>query len=324
MTLRLADKWIWDFWFAQDAGKTHIFYLQASRELPDAEDRHWNVTIGHAVSTDLVNWEILPDALAPTPHDPAKPAWDDYTTWTGSIIRHDGLWYMFYTGSSRADDGLVQRIGYATSDDLITWEKSAENPVMEADPQHYELLQNTVWHDQAWRDPYVFRDDAGTFHALITARANHGTSDERGVIGHATSPDLKRWTVQPPLTPPGLGFGHMEVPQVIEIAGRCYLIFSCPYEYLSDTRREEYKHNPLGGTFYLIGDGLTGPWHAPADDGLIVSRGEQLYSGKLLKHNENWYAFAFRGYDEAGVFQGEITDPMPVHVNEGGALQVSD
>ena len=45
------------------------------------------------------------------------PAWDDYTTWTGSVVQgDDGLWHLFYTGTSRSEDGLKQRIGHATSD----------------------------------------------------------------------------------------------------------------------------------------------------------------------------------------------------------------
>ena len=108
MTLRLPDKWIWDFWLAQDDHDYHIFYLQAPRSLREESLRHWNVSIGHAVSSDLQHWRILPDALYPATN---REAWDDFTTWTGSIIRHDGCWYLFYTGGARAEDGLVQRIG---------------------------------------------------------------------------------------------------------------------------------------------------------------------------------------------------------------------
>ena len=218
MGLRLEDKWLWDFWLAQEGPDYHLFYLQAPRSLPDPDLRHWHVSIGHAVSADLRNWEILPDALAPSDGD----AWDDYTTWTGSIIRHEGLWYMFYTGAARAEDGLVQRIGFATSADLITWQKYGGNPVLTADPRWYELLDTDLWHDQAWRDPWLFRHpQTGEFHALITARANQGPADERGVIGHARSADLVQWQVEPPLTPPG-EFGYLEVPQLVAMANGRY------------------------------------------------------------------------------------------------------
>ena len=61
--LSIPDKWLWDFWFAQDGPYYHIFYLQAPKSLSDEKLRHWHATIGHAVSEDLRNWEILPDAL---------------------------------------------------------------------------------------------------------------------------------------------------------------------------------------------------------------------------------------------------------------------
>ena len=143
MALRLKEKWLWDFWLVQDGKDYHIFYLQAPRSLGDQNLRHWNVSVGHAISQDLVNWTVLPDALKPSP----SPAWDDYTTWTGSIIQHKNLWYLFYTGSSKADDGLVQRIGLATSSDLIHWEKHPANPLIEADPHWYEQLDLNLWHD---------------------------------------------------------------------------------------------------------------------------------------------------------------------------------
>ena len=134
MVLRLDDKWVWDFWFAHRGGQDHIFYLQAPRELGRPELRHRNATIGHAVSSNRRDWQVLPDAIRPG----ADGSWDDLATWTGSAIEHESRWYMLYTGVSRADDGLVQRIGLAVSDDLVQWSKHVANPVLEADPRWYE------------------------------------------------------------------------------------------------------------------------------------------------------------------------------------------
>ena len=99
--LRLTDRWIWDSWYAVHEGRHHVFYLQAERSLVDPERRHRHPSVGHAVSDDLRHWEVLPDALAPSTAD----AFDDWTTWTGSVVRDDaGTWWMFYTGSRHADD----------------------------------------------------------------------------------------------------------------------------------------------------------------------------------------------------------------------------
>jgi len=68
----------------------------------------------------------------------------------------DERWYLFYTGASSAEDGLVQRTGLTTSQDLFSWERAG--PVLVADSRWYETLDRTLWPDQAWRDPWVFRD----------------------------------------------------------------------------------------------------------------------------------------------------------------------
>lgn len=81
--LKLKDKWIWDFWFAQDGADWHIYFLQADRSLGDPELRHRNVSVGHAVSQDLKNWTQLGTCFVPSD----GPAFDDFTTWTGSVLQ---------------------------------------------------------------------------------------------------------------------------------------------------------------------------------------------------------------------------------------------
>ncbi len=326
MTLRLNDKWIWDFWFVQDGADYHIFYLQADRTLSDPELRHWNVSIGHAVSQDLHHWDVLPDALAPSTHDTSNGTpepWDSKTTWTGSVIRHEGAWYMFYTGARQSEGGLVQRVGLATSQDLVTWIKHPRNPLITADPQWYELLDRTLWYDQAWRDPWVMRHpETGAFHAFITARANHGPADGRGVIAHATSPNLLDWTVQPPLTAPGR-FGWLEVPQVVPIAGRWYLLFSTAAERFSAAYRAERGVQPVTGTHYLVADDMLGPYRYLTDAFLVGDESGTLYSGKLIQGPDGaWYFMAFRNYMPEGTFIGEVIDPLPVSVLADGRLEV--
>ena len=218
--LRLPDHWVWDSWYARDDnGLWHVFFLRASRALHDPHRRHRRATIGHAVSADLRSWRLVADAVVPAD----APGWDDLATWTGCTVRGpDGRWYLFYTGVGRAEDGLVQRIGLAVSDDLMTWHRHGTEPIVQADPTWYELLDKELWYEQAWRDPWVFPDPDGEgWHMLITARANTGPANTRGVVGHATSTDLVTWTVAPPLSTPA-GFGHLEVPQVaVSTGSRC-------------------------------------------------------------------------------------------------------
>jgi beta-fructofuranosidase len=319
MALRLPDKWLWDFWLAQDGPDYHLFYLQAPRSLGKPELRHWNVSIGHAVSQDLRMWQVLPDALHPSPAD----AWDDYTTWTGSIVRHDGLWYLFYTGGNRGEKGLVQRIGLATSVDLIHWQRHPANPLISADPRWYELLDLNLWHDQAWRDPWVFQHpDTGDFHAFITARLNHGPADGRGVIAHARSSDLIHWEVLPPVIEAG-DFGHLEVPQLVVIQGRSYLLFSAVASVHSALRGQRTGLAAVTGTHYLIADRPLGPFRFSTDEFLVGDRIGSLYAGKLvLAPRGEWVFLASRMFAPDGSFVGELSDPLPVAVDDKGNLSV--
>lgn len=326
MGLRLADKWVWDFWLARDGADIHLFFLQADRALGEESLRHFNVSVGHAVSHDLRQWTLLPDALAPSgpPAEGAPEAWDSYTTWTGSVIQHAGTWYLFYTGSRLSEKGLIQRIGLATSADLMQWDKHPASPLIEADPQWYELLDLTAWHDQAWRDPYVFQHpETGQFHALITARANDGPPDGRGVIGHAVSDDLLAWEVQPPLTTPG-EFGHLEVPQWAAIGGRYYLLFSVPGKHWSAARLARTgRARGLEGSHYYVSDAPLGPWRFLTDEFLVGDEQGALYSGKLAQDAAgDWHYLAFRNYAANGAFIGELADPLPVTVAPDGRLTV--
>jgi beta-fructofuranosidase len=317
MSLRLADKWVWDFWLAYDGPDIHIFYLQADRTLPDPELRHWNVSIGHAVSQDMRQWTVLPDALAPS----RSPAWDDYSTWTGSVIKNQGQWYLFYTGTSRAEDGKIQRVGLATSADLITWQKHPANPIIEADPRWYELLDSGTWHDLAWRDPWVFRHpESGQFHAFITARTHSGPPDARGVIGHARSTDLIQWEVQPPLSAPG-DFGQLEVPQLTHVNGRYYLLFCT----ISTTHAANWQQRtglvPLTGIHYLVGDNPLGPFTLTTPHFLVADEIGSHFAGKLVQDPTGGLALlTWRMNDPDGNFIGELADPLPVTLDERGGL----
>lgn len=306
--LRLTSSWVWDFWLADDGERYHLFFLKAPRALIDPDRRHWRATIGHATSVDLRTWTEEVDALLPDD----SPAFDDLATWTGSVVREDsGRWRMFYTGVSRAEAGLTQRISSVVSDDLLTWRREPGRQVVEPDARWYETTDAREWPDQAWRDPWVFRDGE-VWHMLVTARANHGPADDRGVIGHATSSDLVHWIVRPPLSEPGAGFGHVEVIQVVTVDGSTFGLFSCLGTELS---RRRHAQDPVGGVWSFPVDSPAGP-HRLADSHRLTD--ERLYVGRLVQDREGqWQLLAFRNDGEDGDWIGEITDPQPVHVVDG-------
>jgi beta-fructofuranosidase len=306
--LRLADHWVWDSWGAHDGAHHHLFFLRASRALLDPDRRHLRASVGHARSTDLRSWELLPDALVPAD----SPAWDDQATWTGSVVRAtDGTWRLFYTGVSRAERGLVQRIGVARSEDLVTWHRVGDGLLLEADPRWYEKLDLGAWFDEAWRDPYVFADpDGDGWHMLLTARVPHGDPAGRGVVGHATSADLETWEVRPPLTTPA-GFGQMEVPQAVAVDGQPVLVFSCWPGRMAESLRQGWTG---GGVWVVPGASLTGPWDVGA---ARTFEHPSLYAARLVEERPGtWALLGFRDTED-GEFVGEIPDPLPVVLDRG-------
>ena len=327
MALELADKWIWDSWYTFDGEKYHAFYLHASRALGDPNRRHRNPIIGHAISDDLTNWTVVRDALIVSDE---PEAFDSWTTWTGSVVRaEDGLWWMFYTGTSRSNGGDIQTVGAATSRDLMVWEKVSPQPLVSADPTWYEKLNQPEWHDEAWRDPWVFKfpkgvasgaaaigvpngvDPSEVWHMLVTSRAEQSVGGDvrtRGVMGHATSLNLRDWTVQPPLSQPHQGFGQLEVYQFEIVDGVPIVVFCCGWRELSQERLAVFGERDATYSVACNSD-LTGLdfTRARAFEERLV------YAARIIQDREGqWNLIGFDNFDENGDFLGRLCDPVPV------------
>ena len=82
-------------------GKYHLFY-QFYPYGPYWSAMHW----GHAISDDLLNWEYLPVALAPSePYDDCQKG----GIFSGSAVTgKDGRLYLFYTGTVISDDKVIK------------------------------------------------------------------------------------------------------------------------------------------------------------------------------------------------------------------------
>jgi beta-fructofuranosidase len=296
--LELPDSWVWDFWFADTGDEFHLFFLFASRALHEAEARHRRASVGHAVSTDLRTWTRVADALVRSD----APADDDVATWTGCTVRgDDGLWYLFFTGCNDDPVPATQRVMVATSRDLTTWHKRS-TPIAVADPRWYATGADGP--DEPFRDPWVFRLDDG-WHMFTTARARSGSPTESGVVGHATSPNLLDWTVQPPVTETGSGFGQLEVTQVFEFESRWYLLFSC---LRNEIAPRKHPASGAGGVWLAEGEGPLGPFDV---EGATLLTDDSLYSGRVIADRDGVLQFlAFENLRD-GSFIGMLADPVP-------------
>jgi beta-fructofuranosidase len=301
--LELVDKWIWDSWFVFDGSKHHVFYLSASRALGDPNRRHRHPIVGHAISDDLKNWTVVTDALIVSD----SPAFDSWTTWTGSVVKgDDGRWWMFYTGTSREDGGDVQAVGAAVSGDLMVWQKLGSDALVRADATWYEKLDKTVWHDEAWRDPWVFKREA-TWHMLVTARSRLGSPKTRGVVGHATSKDMLHWQVQPPLSEPGNDFGQQEVFQFEVVDGVPILLFCCGWRELSAERQAAIGEQDASYSL-VVNEDFTDIDFARAQPFLD----NPVYAARLVQGRDaGWNLIGFENMVD-GNFVGRLSDPIPV------------
>lgn len=304
MALKLPGQWVWDSWFAFDGEKHHAFYLQASRALGDPERRHRNTTVGHAISDDLKNWTVVADAIAPS----EAPAFDSWTTWTGSVIREPGGdWRMFYTGTSREDAGMRQTIGAATSPDLMTWTKVENLPVVSADHRWYKTLAEG-FANEPFRDPWVFKmagEDIWTM--LVTAELKHSEHPRQAAaMAMAKSSDLVNWVVQPPLSKPDQGFGETEVFQYEVVDGVPIILFCCGPIWISDERKAAGE---IGGVYSI-------PVREDLDDinfeDATLFDDTSLYASRLVQDRDGgWNLIAFINHVD-GKFVGELCDPIAV------------
>lgn len=158
-------------------GQYHLFY-QYNPAGPFHGTIHW----GHAVSPDLVHWTHLPIALAPTPGGP-----DADGCWSGCFVNNNGTPTLIYTGVRRTTDAYIQRPCLATStDDLITWEKYAQNPIIEESPPGLDVL--------GFRDHCVWRENDVWYQIIGT-----GITDVGGAALLYRSNDLIVWDYVQPL-----------------------------------------------------------------------------------------------------------------------------
>ncbi|WP_405730639.1 glycoside hydrolase family 32 protein [Streptomyces sp. NBC_01537] len=147
-------------------GHYHVFF-QYNPHGPEHADVHW----GHFRSPDLLHWELLPVALAPT------PGGDDADgCFSGNAISHGERLTAFY--SAYRTDRWWQPVTTAASEDGgRTWTKRPEL-----------LIPEPPTGTTMYRDPYVWRQD-GRWRMLVGAALDDG----RGAALLYESDDLDDW-----------------------------------------------------------------------------------------------------------------------------------
>ncbi|XP_021307351.1 beta-fructofuranosidase, insoluble isoenzyme 3 [Sorghum bicolor] len=153
-------------------GVYHLFYQY------NPKGAVWgNIVWAHAVSTDLVDWVMLPPAIYPT------APFDVNGCWSGSAtVLPDGTPVIMYTGID-GENRQVQNVAYPKdlSDPYLReWVKPDYNPVIAPGPG----MNATAFRDPttAWQGP------DGLWRLVIGTKDNH-----RGLAMLYRSRDFKRW-----------------------------------------------------------------------------------------------------------------------------------
>lgn len=176
--------------------------------------------IAHAISPDGMSWRRIKNALFVG--DPGD--WDDDMLWTMNAVKEGDKYVMYYAGLQRQDRGVIQKIGMASSNDLINWGKSNQYGLpLESRAPHYEDVQNNPRKWLSFRDPFRFKHGEDTY-LLFCARQGIGPVSRRGCVGLMKLVNGK-FELQKPLFSP-LAYDDVECPSIVQMNGHYYLIGS--------------------------------------------------------------------------------------------------
>lgn len=256
--------WVGDPMPYYEDGKFHVFYLQDARDGKPTFHPWYKATTTDFLSY-VDNGEMIPCGTEKE---------QDGALGTGSVFKHDGVYYGFYTGHNGKLE-VREKILLATSTDLEVWNKV----------EGFELVASDGYDRNEFRDPIIFKDEASnTFKMLISTRADYKGS-WRAVLAQYSSTDLKNWTLEEPFYDDESTF-MVECPDVFIEGDYQYLIYS---DIADNDRMVHYKYRKVG----------TSTWITPASSNLD---GRFYYAAKTASNGNERYLFGWcptrNGYDD--------------------------
>lgn len=264
-----------DYYVFKEGDTFHLFYNVGNA----GESQQWfeagnEKAFGHATSKDLKTWQHHPRVLNAVPG-----TWEGMVVSAPSIIKHEGTYYMFYTGFDDRVPGK-QTIGLATSKDLFQWERHPGNPI-------YEVPSWAERRPDGWidcRDSHVIKyGDEFLLFTMVTM-ANSGG---KGAIALAASKNLIDWQ---DLGPAVETFKEPESPRVFQHGEHFYMFVSSAYgkQLLKTSNPKKGPWNPI--PFRWPAPGLWSGWEVVEDGNrTIFSAFEWKSFGNLIRFwDVNW------------------------------------
>ena len=269
---------MWDTWVFKDGSEYHLFFLSKGN-------------IGRAVSRDLIHWEHLP----PIKNMAKKGDWDEKgMLMTGSTVKHGNKYYLSYGCNIEGTP-----IGLLVSDDLMTWKRMGD-PLLKAQAPYMDERAQVAAAPlvrRGWRDLSAIWDDKRKQWDGYLYATHAKTS--RPSIAHVSSKDFINWDYHEPIfigekyKRGNNGFFDLEVPDVFEMGGKHYIIFSC----IRSRKNFSSGRQDASGTWYLMADKKEGPYRVPKNP-LLLGTGMGRYDhyvgrtvmhrGNRLLYHQNW------------------------------------
>ena len=174
-----------------------------------------NLAVGEAVdlSVEVEPWQTVPaeqewqrrgqPVLSTTL---TTQDWSRVMLYMPGVIRADGMYKMWYVGTSGPPRPANCHLGYATSQDGIHWEEYPGNPIVTD-----EALQDAGGWGRCFQSPFVLYDLEERRYRMWFSALTHyeETADGELVemtqqVGYAESPDGIAWEIHPePVTRSG-------------------------------------------------------------------------------------------------------------------------
>lgn len=294
-----------DAWFHVEAsGLGHAFYLVC----PDDVPRHTAWDIAHATSPDLVEWDLHGVIV----RRGADDEWDGGCLATGSVLGTGDRYLLAYT-ARWGEPGVAT--GLAVSSDLATWTKHPANPVSRPGAGY---RVDRPWGGRPathWRDPYLRRTPDGRIQQLVTAARTDRPDDASGTVATVDRTADGSWVVGAPLEVDAVT-REIECPQVVEVDGRWFLVFSTWPHLFSDAVRAAHGDRLRPGTYAMAGDGPDGPFRFVQHEPIVAaSHPDQPYAGQLVAFGDGHVLLGTVWRDDG---PDHLCDPIPVRRDGDG------
>ena len=223
---------------------------------------HW----GHARSKDLIHWEELPVALAPS-----EP-YDQSGCFSGSALVIENQLVLMYTGHVDIAGQVTQTQCLAVSNDGISFRKYEGNPVISH--AHIKGIADIA----DCRDPKILKHD-GRYYSVVASK----TVDNRGQILLFQSANGFDWEFKSVLLEGQAGQGVMwECPDLFPLDGKWVLIMS-PIE----REREGNAYWNLNSTVAYIGQMDWDSGRFQVENQHEIDGGLDFYAPQTCLNSEN-------------------------------------